>query len=253
MPPRKKTPTEEKPLNLVGKLAKIMGEMTAIAKTGGNPNQRGGLNYTFVEINELLNDIRPRLAEAGIIMFPTDIEDRLVEFHPRNNGGQSTHAFLTVVWEVTDGDEKRRVVSVGEAIDTSDKAFNKAQTAAEKQALQKLFLVSNEEDNDQNSEEVPNNRPPARAAAPPPPPAPPTPQKDRAVEILGTINKDSMTWPELVSSAVPALEGKKSKEFSEEDWNQVADTLAPRVPSGEPTEVTDGELPEGWNEGDQGG
>ena len=138
--------TKPDELNLVQKVAAIMGDMTGFAKTGKN----SGMGYKFLEVNEILIDVRPRFAAHGIILFPTDIDVEQINFHERGNGGFSTHVFINVKWELTDGNESRILDSVGEAIDTSDKAMNKAQTAAEKQVLQKLLLISNEEDNDQN-------------------------------------------------------------------------------------------------------
>lgn len=133
-------------VNLVQKLAAVMGDMTAFAKTGKNT----GMNFRFVEINEILIDVRPRFAAHQIIMYPTNVQVEKIEFHERERGF-STHVFLNVTWTVTDGTDSITVASFGEAIDTSDKASNKAQTAAEKQALQKLLLISNEDDNDSNN------------------------------------------------------------------------------------------------------
>jgi len=134
---------------LVQKLAKIMSETKPFAKTGDNR----GMNFKFVEVNEILLDVAPLFAKYEVVMFPTKIEPTKIEFGTTSRGGVSTHVFLNVTWEVTDGNTSLTVASFGEAIDTSDKASNKAQTAAEKQALQKLLLLANESDNDANNEQ----------------------------------------------------------------------------------------------------
>jgi len=133
---------------LVQKLAKIMGETKPFTKTGENR----GMNFKFVEVNEILLDVAPLFAKYEVVIFPTKIEPTKIEFGTTSRGGVSTHVFLNVTWEVTDGNTSLTVASFGEAIDTSDKASNKAQTAAEKQALQKLLLLANESDNDANNE-----------------------------------------------------------------------------------------------------
>jgi len=134
---------------LVQKLAKIMGETKPFTKTGENR----GMNFKFVEVNEILLDVAPLFAKYAVVIFPTKIEPTKIEFGTTSRGGVSTHVFLNVTWEVTDGNTSLTVASFGEAIDTSDKASNKAQTAAEKQALQKLLLLANESDNDENNEQ----------------------------------------------------------------------------------------------------
>lgn len=168
---RKITPQQKKGITtvtetttLAQKIAKIMGEVKPFAKTG----QNRGMNFKFVEVNEILLDVAPLFSKYEVIMFPTSIEPTKIEFGSTKTGGVSTHVFLNVTWEVTDGHEFIRVASFGEAIDTSDKASNKAQTAAEKQALQKLLLLANESDNDANNEQREYYRP-----APPKPPVDP--------------------------------------------------------------------------------
>ncbi len=222
MPAAKK----EKELNLIGKLAKIMGAMEPFAKTGENKSMR----FKFVEVNEILNDVRPRLAEAGIMLFPLDMEFEKIEFHPRGNG-QSTHVFIRTTWLVTDGNEERRVVGLGEAIDTSDKAVNKAQTAAEKQVLQKLFLISNEEDNDQHNniyERQTSTGLPIRESMTAP--APPT-AKERAVEKLMAVEPSRDKWAALIWAQFPEMDGVGSDEISDEQWAKIADEVRKPEPT----------------------
>ena len=140
---------------LVQKIAAIMGEIGTFAKTGDNK----GMNFKFVEVNEILLRGAPLFAKHQVIMYPTKIDPTKIEFGTTKNGGVSTHVFLNVTWAVTDGQDEITVASFGEAIDTSDKASNKAQTAAEKQALQKLLLLANEADNDANNEQRDYYRP----------------------------------------------------------------------------------------------
>lgn len=52
---------------------------------------------------------------------------------------------VIVTWAISDGSETIHMQTLGESWDSSDKASNKAQTAAQKQALQKLFAVGSED------------------------------------------------------------------------------------------------------------
>ncbi len=198
---------------LTAKIAKIMGEMTAFSKTGKNQ----GMNFKFVEINEILHDVRPRFAKAGIIMFPTKIEPHSIEFGETRNGGVSTHIFLNVTWTVTDGESEITVASFGEAMDTSDKASNKAQTAAEKQALQKLLLISNEDDNDANNAQR------DRRAAPPAPKTPLELAKGRAIDLLKKIEPDFSKWAAMLEGQFPSTKGKGSNDLNQKEWEDIED------------------------------
>lgn len=147
-------------MTLVQKIAKIMGDMDSFEK--GSTNQ--GLQFKFIGINDVLLDIRSRFAELEVILYQSNVEVEKIEFGETRSGGVSTHVFLNVTWGVTDGTDTIMMAALGEAMDSSDKASNKAQTAAQKQIYLKLLKIAAESDNDLNNEER-NYR---RAPAPPP-------------------------------------------------------------------------------------
>ncbi len=63
-------------------------------------------------------------------------------------GGRMHECVMRVVWHVTDGSESLRFVTWGEALDGSDKASNKAHTAAWKVAILELLAVPTEKADD---------------------------------------------------------------------------------------------------------
>lgn len=140
--------TDEK-LSLVSKLAGIMAEVEAMPKDGYNPGQK----FTYITITQMLELFRPKMGLAGIIMYPEEVLERTFEEMSSSRGTSMTRCYLTIRWIVTDGPERLTITTVGEAHDSGDKAANKAHTAAHKQALSKLFMVSADEDPDTHTPE----------------------------------------------------------------------------------------------------
>lgn len=166
-----KQPQEaDRSLNLYQKLLKITEEVGMIEKTGRNSMQ----NYAFIEQAQVVATLRPQLAKWGVFIIPETIS-RTVERYDvtRGNGkpGVDMHALVVSRYTVINADkpDERFVCEwdAGEAIDSSDKATNKATTASHKYYLMKLFNISDKEDADAESPE----------------PATPTAQMSRRISI----------------------------------------------------------------------
>lgn len=138
---------------LIGKLAALWAQVPRFThddRVGG----RGG--YGFTSVDAIQDVLRPLMADAGIVMVPhsmTVITNEQVErIRTTDSGGEYTQyqfrAVLHTEWEVTDGTYVLIVPSIGEAMDTADKAMNKAMTAARKYALVNTYAISTGEDPD---------------------------------------------------------------------------------------------------------
>lgn len=177
--------------SLAAKLAAIAGALSRFPKT---EHTSGRGSYAFAGVDAIADYLRPAMAEHGIVMYPQRIEivesERYVRERVDRDSGAAFQTIewrtlLRVTWCVTDGREAIPVMSTGEALDTSDKSANKAETAARKNAMKSLFNVSTGDDPDPDAhrpgEHVnePTGRRQARgpqggrASTPPPPPAPP--------------------------------------------------------------------------------
>ncbi len=132
-----------------GKLAK-----TGIAKDGLNSAQ----NYKFRGIDQVYAALSPLLAEHGLCVLPRMVEyrrDERVSMKPGYNNGppkESVVFYVTVTAEfdfvaVSDG-STHTVRTYGEAMDSGDKATNKAMSAAYKYAAFMAFAIPTEGDND---------------------------------------------------------------------------------------------------------
>jgi hypothetical protein len=117
-------------------LPRVAASIGAVAKTRQNQAQ----NYSFRGIDDFLNAVHGALTEHEVSLLPHVAEHR-VEFRARDRG-VTTHVFLTMEYTFAAPDGSSVVVStVGEAADTSDKATNKAMSAALKYAILQTFTV----------------------------------------------------------------------------------------------------------------
>jgi hypothetical protein len=138
------TDPEGKPLPLVARLAKIMGDLPVLDPEGNNKF----FNYRFIKDKQVLGIVRPRLARQLILIVPETVEEREVVQMTTQKGGTSLMTRITVTWRIVDGinGESFTGQSVGYGDDSGDKGANKAFTAALKNFLIKLFQIGGEPD-----------------------------------------------------------------------------------------------------------
>ena len=123
---------------------------SALAKTGiskDRKNQQQG--YNFRGIDDVYCAIAPLLSEHGLCILPRIISRHCDE---RTNSKGTPLFYVTVEAEfdfVSAEDGSKHVVrTFGEAMDSADKATNKAMSAAYKYAAFQAFAIPTEGDND---------------------------------------------------------------------------------------------------------
>lgn len=108
-----------------------------IGKTRKNTHQ----GYNFRGVDEVMNAFAPLLADAGLYLRPAYSERTVVE----RQGKSGALIYVTVKGDFTFTDDKGEAVTVGpfygEAMDSGDKATNKAMAAAFKYAMFQTFCV----------------------------------------------------------------------------------------------------------------
>lgn len=145
-------------VNLYQRLLAITQEIGKIDKTGRNSQQ----GYTFIEQAQVVAEVRAQLAKHGVMIIPETISRTIDRFE---NAKGTTMFHANVVSRYTlinvDNPEERMVCEwdAGEALDSSDKATNKATTASNKYFLMKLFNISDKDDPDSESPEPPKPGP----------------------------------------------------------------------------------------------
>ncbi|KKL09017.1 hypothetical protein LCGC14_2570070 [marine sediment metagenome] len=125
-------------------LPKVMKSIRVIGKSQENSFDK----YKFRGIDDVYNAVQPALVEHGVTVVPTvqevEISERLTAA-----GKSQTRATLTVQYTFYAPDASCiHAVVVGQAEDRSDKACNKAMSAAFKYALFQVFCIPTEGDND---------------------------------------------------------------------------------------------------------
>lgn len=122
-----------------------------VAGIGKNrKNQQQG--YSFRGIDDMYNALAPILARHGLCILPRVMSRECVE---RQTAKGSTLFYVTVLMEFdfvcAEDASHHTVVMSGEAMDSADKATNKAMSAAYKYAAMQTFAIPTEGDNDADS------------------------------------------------------------------------------------------------------
>ncbi len=118
-------------------LAKVMGAVGAVTK--GRRNQSQG--YQFRGIDDVQAHVQGVLAEHGVICVPRVIE-RERELMPTKSGGSMASVRLLVEHTFYAADGSSVIcTTLGEAMDSGDKASNKAMSAALKYALTETLMI----------------------------------------------------------------------------------------------------------------
>lgn len=122
---------------IYGLMTKILAEVEAIGKGRRNQEQ----NYAFRGIDDVYNMIHPLFAKHGVFMLPRVLSEESAE-RPTRSGGIMRFAKLTMAYDFYAADGSHVTVeTVGEAMDTADKASNKAMSAAHKYGLLQTFCI----------------------------------------------------------------------------------------------------------------
>ena len=119
-----------------------------LAKTGIAKDKQAQ-SYKFRGIDDVYNAIAPLLAKHGLCILPRVLNRTCVE---RVNKNGNAMFYVTVEAEFdfvsTEDGTKHTAKTFGEAMDVSDKATNKAMSAAYKYAMFQAFCIPTEGDND---------------------------------------------------------------------------------------------------------
>lgn len=126
----------------------------ALAKCGISKDRKNsqGTGYMFRGIDDVYNVVSPLLAENGLCILPR-VLSRQCEERQSKNGGALFYVTVEVEFDFVSSEDasKHTVKTFGEAMDSGDKATNKAMSAAYKYAAFQAFAIPTEGDNDADS------------------------------------------------------------------------------------------------------
>ena len=132
-------------------IANVMSDLTAEGISKSHKNQ--AQNYQFRGIDDVYNTLSGLLVKHGLLILPNTQEHRVTE-RESNKGGALFSVTLKVEFTfISVEDGSWHVVSTyGEAMDSGDKATNKAMSAAYKYAAIQAFCIPTEGDNDADAQ-----------------------------------------------------------------------------------------------------
>lgn len=128
----------------------INAVMTDLAHDGiskARKNQQQG--YQFRGIDDVYNALSSVLAKNGLVMLPR-ILARICDERQTKNGGALFYVTVEAEFDLicSEDGSKHTIRTFGEAMDSADKATNKAMSAAYKYAAMQAFCIPTEGDND---------------------------------------------------------------------------------------------------------
>lgn len=128
--------------------AAISGVASALAEKGISKERKQGsqVNYAFRGIDDIYNALAPELVKNKLLILPRYTERTCVERTSKNGGALF---YITVRGDFdfvsTEDGSVHSVTTYGEAMDSGDKATNKAMSIAYKYAAFQAFCIPTEE------------------------------------------------------------------------------------------------------------
>lgn len=128
-------------------IAAVQSEMAQVGISKGRKNAQQG--YAFRGIDDVYAALSPVLAKHGLCIIPRVIERVEVE-RKTSKGGLALYVTVHAEFDFVSAKDgsKHTAATYGEAMDTADKATNKAMSAAYKYAAFMTFAIPTEGDND---------------------------------------------------------------------------------------------------------
>lgn len=142
--------TQKKPESVYAKIAAVQAELAKVGISKSRKNQAPGASYNFRGIDEVYNTLAPLMADHGLCILPRIVEHKMEKRGETRNGNTIFAAIVTAEFDFVSADDGsiHVVRTMGEAMDSSDKATNKAMSAAYKYAALMTFAIPTEGDND---------------------------------------------------------------------------------------------------------
>lgn len=228
--------------NIYSAIAEVMTNVNAIAK--GRKNAQQG--FAFRGIDDVMNELHPIMAAAGLFVVPTVLHEERSQ-GTTSRGGPMFYTRLTIkfTFYAQDGSSLDAVV-IGEAMDSGDKASNKALSVGLKYALLQVFCIPTEDDKDPDAEahnfQPQHEMSPAAKqvrkqemapAAPELPGGPDTEEEHKEiVELLKSLKKDGtkIFGPDAPNRVATMRQGMTAQEVIAQLKKEIADARTPAAP-----------------------
>lgn len=139
-------------MNVYAAINAVQKELATTGITKDRTAQAGKGTYKFRGIDDVFNALCPLLAKHGLCILPRMLTRSVVE-RESNSGNALFYVVVEAEFDFVaiDG-SKHTVKTFGEAMDSGDKATNKAMSAAYKYAAFQAFAIPTEGDNDSENQ-----------------------------------------------------------------------------------------------------
>jgi hypothetical protein len=123
-------------------MSRVMADIRAIGKNQKNTQQ----NYAFRGIDDVMNELKPVLAEHGVFFVPESVVTNEHEWRQTKSGGTQHSTVLRVRYRFY-GPAGDSVVAetIGESADPADKSTQQAMSQGLKSLLLQTFCIGTEE------------------------------------------------------------------------------------------------------------
>lgn len=131
---------EEEHMKVYKAMADVMADLAKVGVSKSQYNKQQGFAYRGVD--DVMNALAPSMAKHGLLVIPNVIE-RTVTERPSKSGGTLFHTILRVRYSFVAAEDgsKHETEVLGEAMDSGDKATNKAMAVAYKYACFQAFCI----------------------------------------------------------------------------------------------------------------
>lgn len=125
-------------------ISAVAREMAEVGISKDRENRQQG--FAFRGIDQVYNALAPMLAKHGLVILPR-ITERTVTERVTQRGGVLFYVVVKAEFDfvATEDGSKHTVVTYGEAMDSGDKATNKAMSIAYKYAAFQTFCIPTEQ------------------------------------------------------------------------------------------------------------
>ena len=140
--------------NIYQSIADIMQEVPSISKEKTNKQQ----GFKYRGIDDVMNAFQPILAKHKVFIVP-EVINQVREERTTKSGGNLIYSICTIKFKFYAEDGTFiEAITIGEGMDSADKATNKAMAVAMKYAMFQVFCIPTEEMVDPDAETSPESQ-----------------------------------------------------------------------------------------------
>jgi type IV secretory pathway VirJ component len=134
-------------MNVYECIAAVSADLAHDGIAKGRKNAQQG--YNFRGVDDMYNALAMPLSRRGLVILPRTLSREVTE-RATQKGGALFYVVVEVEFDFVSAKDgsKHTVKTYGEAMDSADKATNKAMSAAYKYAVMQAFCIPTEGDND---------------------------------------------------------------------------------------------------------